>query len=89
MVVGRLLIVALVALAALSPAMTLAAYPHCALEGAECGSPCASSPTVLAPAPGIAAVTSVASIVDGPAAVIPPAPIRLADVPPRAVASAP
>jgi hypothetical protein len=88
MVVRRLLILTLVALASLSPAMTLAAYPHCALEAAACGSPCASSPTVLAPAPTVVRIASASSMVDGPAAAIPPAPIRLTDLPPRSVSSA-
>jgi hypothetical protein len=88
MVVRRLLILMLVALASLSPAMTLAAYPHCALQGAECGSPCASSPTVMTPAPIVVRIASISSMLDGPAAVIPPAPIRLSDLPPRPVSSA-
>ncbi len=88
MLVRRLVILALVALVALSPAATLAAYPHCALYGAECGSPCASSPTVTAPAPTVAALAAVASAADGPVAVIPAAPIRLTDLPPRSVSSA-
>ena len=78
----------LVALVALSPAMTLAANPHCALQGADCGSPCASSPTVLTPAPNVVAVAVAVWTLEGPAGVIPPAPIRLSDVPPRALSSA-
>jgi hypothetical protein len=87
MTVRRLLVLWVVALAVFAPALTLAAYPHCALEGAECGAPCASSPTVLAPAPSVAGAAAVASVVDGPAAVLPPAPVRLTDLPPRPVSS--
>ena len=88
MIVRRLLTLVLVVLAALSPAMTLAAYPHCALEAADCGAPCASSPTLLTPGPNVVTIAFAVWTLDNLEAVIPPAPIRVADVPPRAPSSA-
>jgi hypothetical protein len=86
--VRRLLTLVLVVLAALSPAMTLAAYPHCALEGTDCGAPCAPSPTLVTPGPNVVTIALAVWTLDSLAAVIPPAPIRVADVPPRALSSA-
>lgn len=88
MMVRRLVTVVLVALVALAPAVTLAAYPHCALQGPDCGSPCASSSTLLPAAPDVVTVAFAVWTLDGAAGAIPPAPIRVADVPPRDLSSA-
>jgi len=85
--IRRLLILALVAMASLSPAMTFATNPHCALVGADCGSPCAPSASILAPMPPVVGASMI-SAVDGPRAVIPAPPVRLSDLPPRPVSSA-